>query len=93
MFNDHMTTKECQGLMNRLSDCAFPFQCAHGRPSMVPLVELGGGGKLLDLEFRADTEEKRDMSREELRKWVLRNKTEAGTKIGCSLGRSVIREK
>ena len=23
--------------------CDLPFQCAHGRPSMVPLVEVGEG--------------------------------------------------
>ena len=23
-----------------LSDCKLPFQCAHGRPTMVPLVKL-----------------------------------------------------
>ena len=27
--------------MRRLAACKFPFQCAHGRPSLVPLVDLG----------------------------------------------------
>lgn len=43
MFNDELTREECQTLIHRLADCAFPFQCAHGRPSMVPLVDLGVG--------------------------------------------------
>lgn len=43
MFNDELTRAECQTLIHRLADCAFPFQCAHGRPSMVPLVDLGVG--------------------------------------------------
>ncbi|KAJ2998727.1 hypothetical protein NUW58_g232 [Xylaria curta] len=41
MFNDPLSQEECVGLLKRLADCAFPFQCAHGRPSMVPLVDLG----------------------------------------------------
>ena len=46
MFNDELTKEECQTLIRRLGDCAFPFQCAHGRPSMVPLVDLGVGAAL-----------------------------------------------
>lgn len=42
MFNDALTAEECEGLVRRLARCAFPFQCAHGRPSLVPLVDLGG---------------------------------------------------
>ncbi|KAI0809498.1 hypothetical protein GGR55DRAFT_650173 [Xylaria sp. FL0064] len=41
MFNDPLSLEECTSLLKRLADCAFPFQCAHGRPSMVPLVDLG----------------------------------------------------
>ncbi|KAB5585612.1 hypothetical protein GE09DRAFT_983593 [Coniochaeta sp. 2T2.1] len=41
MFNDYLSKEQCQGLVLRLADCVFPFQCAHGRPSMVPLVDLG----------------------------------------------------
>ncbi|EON62760.1 hypothetical protein W97_01985 [Coniosporium apollinis CBS 100218] len=46
MFNDVLTVKQCERLVERLAGCAFPFQCAHGRPSMVPLVELGRGGQV-----------------------------------------------
>lgn len=42
MFNDPLTRDQCTELVGRLVQCAFPFQCAHGRPSMVPLVDLGG---------------------------------------------------
>ena len=41
MFNDELTKEEAQTLIQRLGDCNFPFQCAHGRPSMIPLVDLG----------------------------------------------------
>ncbi|KAK3060980.1 hypothetical protein LTS18_007287 [Coniosporium uncinatum] len=40
MFNDELSLQECERLVQNLAECAFPFQCAHGRPSMVPLIEL-----------------------------------------------------
>lgn len=40
MFNDPLRLDECQMLIERLSRCAFPFQCAHGRPSMIPILDL-----------------------------------------------------
>ncbi|KAJ5881740.1 uncharacterized protein N7529_000412 [Penicillium soppii] len=40
MFNDPLNIEECQALVSRLARCAFPFQCAHGRPSMVPILDL-----------------------------------------------------
>lgn len=40
MFNDELSVEQCQSLINRLARCAFPFQCAHGRPSMIPLLDL-----------------------------------------------------
>ncbi|KAF2491059.1 hypothetical protein BU16DRAFT_565975 [Lophium mytilinum] len=41
MFNDELSVDECKELVRKLGACAFPFQCAHGRPSMVPLVNIG----------------------------------------------------
>ncbi|KAF1997532.1 hypothetical protein P154DRAFT_524737 [Amniculicola lignicola CBS 123094] len=53
MFNDELTIGECKELVRKLAMCVFPFMCAHGRPSMVPLVDLGiskeGGGLGLGL--------------------------------------------
>lgn len=40
MFNDHLSKGECTTLVKTLASCAFPFQCAHGRPSMIPLADL-----------------------------------------------------
>jgi DNA mismatch repair protein MLH3 len=40
MFNDSLSLQECEKLVQKLSHCALPFQCAHGRPSMIPLVQL-----------------------------------------------------
>ncbi|KAI9851313.1 MAG: DNA mismatch repair protein [Vezdaea acicularis] len=45
MFNDKLSTEECEVLVERLARCIFPFQCAHGRPAMVPLVELEAVGE------------------------------------------------
>ncbi|EXU97917.1 DNA mismatch repair protein [Metarhizium robertsii] len=46
MFNDELGKDECKRVVQRLSRCAFPFQCAHGRPSLVPLVDIGLGGRV-----------------------------------------------
>lgn len=40
MFNDTLTLQQCQRLIEEVARCAFPFMCAHGRNSMVPLVYL-----------------------------------------------------
>ena len=41
MFNDVLDRDECQSLVRQLADCVFPFQCAHGRPSMIPILDIG----------------------------------------------------
>ncbi|CZT44896.1 related to dna mismatch repair homologue (hpms2) [Rhynchosporium secalis] len=41
MFNDVLTKGQCEVLVKRLATCIFPFQCAHGRPSLIPLLGLG----------------------------------------------------
>jgi DNA mismatch repair protein MLH3 len=40
MFNDHLSLDDCRSLVARLAQCVFPFQCAHGRPSMIPVLDL-----------------------------------------------------
>ncbi|NXY85226.1 MLH3 protein, partial [Alcedo cyanopectus] len=39
-FNEHLTLEESCRLIEALSTCQLPFQCAHGRPSMMPLADL-----------------------------------------------------
>lgn len=46
MFNDVLSNEDCKVLLERLARCSFPFQCAHGRPSMAPLVDLGIGSRI-----------------------------------------------
>uniref|UniRef100_A0A8D0L9R5 MutL homolog 3 n=1 Tax=Sphenodon punctatus TaxID=8508 RepID=A0A8D0L9R5_SPHPU len=38
-FNDSLTVEESCQLIEALSCCQLPFQCAHGRPSMLPLAD------------------------------------------------------
>lgn len=65
MFNDELTHEEAQTLIQRLGDCAFPFQCAHGRPSMIPLVDLGSsssfgmGGKAFGVPKGGEAKEEK----------------------------------
>ncbi|KAM4690967.1 DNA mismatch repair protein Mlh3-like isoform 2-T2 [Rhinophrynus dorsalis] len=39
-FNDPLSLEECRHLVQALSHCHLPFQCAHGRPSLLPLADL-----------------------------------------------------
>ncbi|KAM8833633.1 DNA mismatch repair protein Mlh3 [Synchiropus picturatus] len=39
-FNDQLSRNECSSLVASLSSCQLPFQCAHGRPSITPLVDF-----------------------------------------------------
>ncbi|WVQ80577.1 hypothetical protein IAT38_002682 [Cryptococcus sp. DSM 104549] len=40
MFEDRLTLEQCHRLVEQLAQTKFPFMCAHGRPSMVPLLLL-----------------------------------------------------
>ncbi|RKP00739.1 hypothetical protein CXG81DRAFT_19356 [Caulochytrium protostelioides] len=40
MFGTSLTPTEQRALVGNLGRCGFPFQCAHGRPSLVPLLVL-----------------------------------------------------
>ncbi|KAM6336030.1 DNA mismatch repair protein Mlh3 isoform 2-T3 [Podargus strigoides] len=39
-FNECLTVEESCRLIEALSTCQLPFQCAHGRPSMMPLADI-----------------------------------------------------
>lgn len=74
MFNDALTEEECKLLLGKLAKCAFPFQCAHGRPSMVPLVRVGeGDGDGLGIARRlfksGEDEGRRDIEKDFRRAW------------------------
>ena len=38
-FGDVLADGVCQNLLNALSACRLPFQCAHGRPNVYPLAD------------------------------------------------------
>ncbi|ODQ77813.1 hypothetical protein BABINDRAFT_163201 [Babjeviella inositovora NRRL Y-12698] len=40
MFGDVLDREAMRGILDGLSTCMLPFQCAHGRPSIVPLADL-----------------------------------------------------
>ncbi|OWF50497.1 uncharacterized protein LOC110450333 [Mizuhopecten yessoensis] len=39
-FGDQLSVDECEELLSSLAQCDLPFQCAHGRPSIMPLLEM-----------------------------------------------------
>ncbi|KAK6453952.1 uncharacterized protein RJT20DRAFT_131424 [Scheffersomyces xylosifermentans] len=41
MFGEHLSHERMVDMVEQLSRCELPFQCAHGRPSIVPLARLG----------------------------------------------------
>ncbi|XP_055989756.1 DNA mismatch repair protein Mlh3 [Sorex fumeus] len=69
-FNDSLSFEECCRLIDALSWCRLPFQCAHGRPSMLPLADIN--------HLEQDTQVKPNLAK--LRKmaqaWRLFGKTE-----------------
>ena len=40
MFGDALSKTDCKHIISKLSECDTPFSCAHGRPSIYPLVDL-----------------------------------------------------
>ncbi|CDR41058.1 CYFA0S06e00760g1_1 [Cyberlindnera fabianii] len=40
MFGDQLSRSDCELLVRDLAQCKQPFQCAHGRPSIVPICDL-----------------------------------------------------
>lgn len=39
-FGDKLSLEKCESLLKELGNCKAPFQCAHGRPSLAPIIEL-----------------------------------------------------
>ncbi|KAL5615321.1 hypothetical protein BROUX41_005368 [Berkeleyomyces rouxiae] len=59
MFNDPLSHTQCCSLLDRLARCAFPFQCAHGRPAMVPLVDLAVPNLMWGMDGKTQRDETR----------------------------------
>lgn len=39
-FGHSLSIADCQAFLHNLSLCNLPFQCAHGRPALMPVVDL-----------------------------------------------------
>lgn len=37
-FGDALSKDDCKSYINSLRNCNLPFQCAHGRPTIKPLI-------------------------------------------------------
>lgn len=44
MFGDTLSLQQCKQLIDALSKCQLPFVCAHGRPSIIPLIDMSRKG-------------------------------------------------
>jgi DNA mismatch repair protein MLH3 len=78
MFNDELSTDQCKTLISRLAECAFPFQCAHGRPSMIPLMNLD----LLDQQRSSDVDgnfQKSESFGRAFKRWRCKTPNTSGT--------------
>ena len=54
MFHTELSRTRCKALLRELATtCAFPFQCAHGRPSCVPLCRLAAEDDGGDVVYEA----------------------------------------
>ena len=40
MFGHPLSKENSEQLLTNLSECEAPFQCAHGRPSLAPIVNI-----------------------------------------------------
>ena len=40
MFGDSLSLPRCQHILTQLATCDLPFQCAHGRPTLAPMLDL-----------------------------------------------------
>uniref|UniRef100_A0A8C6BZN6 MutL homolog 3 n=1 Tax=Monodon monoceros TaxID=40151 RepID=A0A8C6BZN6_MONMO len=77
-FNDDLSLEESCRLIEALSWCQLPFQCAHGRPSMLPLADIDHLEQ--DKQIKPDLAKLRRMAQA----WHLFGKAE-----GCDTGQSL----
>ncbi|XP_065796889.1 DNA mismatch repair protein Mlh3 isoform X8 [Muntiacus reevesi] len=76
-FNDGLSFEESCRLIEALSWCQLPFQCAHGRPSMLPLANID------HLEQEKQTKPNLAKLHRMAQAWHLFGKEE-----GCDIGQS-----
>ncbi|KAK4037174.1 hypothetical protein OUZ56_029215 [Daphnia magna] len=54
-FGDELSLLQCTQLVRALGQCDVPFQCAHGRPLLAPILELGELNALVPFEMTPNT--------------------------------------
>ena len=47
-----LSRRQCEALLRKLAQTQFPFQCAHGRPTLQPVVNLPGRRKAGEVAVR-----------------------------------------
>ncbi|XP_073952285.1 DNA mismatch repair protein Mlh3-like isoform X3 [Choristoneura fumiferana] len=52
MFGDALSKADCVGLLDALSECKTPFQCAHGRPVMAVLMDIRTEKREYKVDFK-----------------------------------------
>lgn len=57
MFNDVLSLDEAKVLVAKLASTQRPWVCAHGRPSMVPIVDIGSAATAINGSVNAGTSE------------------------------------
>ncbi|ORY45425.1 hypothetical protein LY90DRAFT_671538 [Neocallimastix californiae] len=55
-FDDPLNLKECREIVEQMPSLKFPFQCAHGRPTIIPLINLTYLKQLSSLHIGFDKE-------------------------------------
>jgi len=40
MFNQTLSHEDCERIVADLGLCTSPFQCAHGRPTVIPIADI-----------------------------------------------------
>lgn len=45
MFGTELSRTQCEEILKGLCKCRLPFSCAHGRPSMIPLISIPSSNK------------------------------------------------
>ncbi|PQE07420.1 hypothetical protein CJF30_00007164 [Rutstroemia sp. NJR-2017a BBW] len=84
MFNDELSLEECKELIMRLAATRFPFMCAHGRVSVIPLGKVGAmemvsgtwNRKAKTAELRNDTDAGKGSFGLQWRKWRSRREVQ-----------------
>ncbi|KAJ1104630.1 hypothetical protein NDU88_002040 [Pleurodeles waltl] len=66
-FNKPLNVEECCCLMESLSWCKLPFQCAHGRPAILPLADMDH----LELHKQKDPKPNLGNLRKKFRAWQM----------------------